>query len=131
MAGALTVVCGLAMAAPISPPSRIDLPGPRIGPASDLPVETRLISSLEFPEVPEAVFDDALRAPYLVATEFGAVAPVDAKNKVEKVPEPPTVLTFTAAAVFAASVLVLRGRIRRRGHRPFRRKVRHVRQLMA
>ena len=67
MAGVLTAVCGLAMAAPISLRSRIDLAGPQLlGPAGDFPVETRLMSSLEFPEAPEAVFDDLLQTRYLV-----------------------------------------------------------------
>jgi hypothetical protein len=87
------------------------------------------MSELEFPEVPEAVFANILRAPDLAEKEFGT--PVNAKNRVDRVPEPPTALTFTAAVIFGGSVLVLRGKIRKQGHRPFRRRVRRAWQLMA
>jgi len=131
VAGVLAAVCGQAMAAPISLLSRTDLPEPQLLAVSEFPVETRLMSSLEFPEVPETVFAEEVTQAYRVTTHFRMVAADPAKGRSERVPEPPTTFMFTAALLFGGSALLLRRRILKQGHRSFRRRVRRERQLMA
>jgi hypothetical protein len=125
LAGILATVCGGAMAAPISLPLSFDFVQAPALPAIEQSVETRLIPSLDFPEAPDATFEIATDLPAAVS------AISEAGSGGERVPEPPTALTFTAGLLLAGSVLALRSKILRREHRPFRRRVRREYRLMA
>ena len=125
MAGVLAAVCGQAMAAPISLPSLTDLPATVLPPA-----QIGLMAVLEFPEVPEAVFDDILQPPDRRAKKFDT-AGQHPKTRDERVPEPPTALMFATTLLMGVSFWVLHGQMRKQGHRPFCRRVRRVWQMMA
>jgi hypothetical protein len=122
LAGILAAVGGVAVAAPISLPLQIDLPETQVLPAGALTAETRLISSLEFPEAPETA-SSAMPAP--------PVHSADGADDEVRVPEPPTALTAMGGLLFAGTVLALRRKILRQEHRPFRRRVRREYRLMA
>ena len=121
MAGVLAAACGQAMAAPISPPSLIDLPETVPSPA-----QIALMASwLQFPEVQKAAFDDILQP------STGRSVPRDLKARGERVPEPSTGLMLTIELFLAGSFWVLHRQMRKQGHRPSCRRVRRVWPLMA
>jgi len=126
LAGILAVACGGAMADPISLPATFDFPQTSALPTIELTIETRLMPSLEFPEAPSSIFDIATDLPPAASaiSEAGS-------DGAERVPEPPTALTFTGGLLLAGSVLALRRKILTRERRPFRHKVRRQYRLMA
>lgn len=131
VAGVLAAVCSQAMAAPISLPSLIDPPRqPRPVSTSGSPAQAGLMAVIEFPEMREAVFAEILQPRDRIVKENRAGSQ-PAQTRDRGVPEPPTALTFATALLMSGSFWVLHGKMRKQGHRPFRRRVRHVWRLMA